>query len=569
MFSHAASDESPATVRYPFLVLVRYRLLQLRNAVDQQLQEAPVRVFAVVLLLVIIWAGLYFVLSAVLRQVGRWELIALVAKQQIFVHFFLVLAVMLAFSNAILAFSSLFGREEAGHLLGMPASVRQVVCMKWLEGMLLSSWSFLLLGVPLMLAVANNTTVEWYYYPLFVGHFLGFVIIPGTLGLLVAWAVAMWAPRRPLMVALWCGGIVIAAVGIWGWSMIRDAEIDQAWLERFYAQLSFAQQPFFPSTWSAKGVFAAMERRADVSLLYLTAVLANGAFLSWITINVIGGNWARAYSRARHGRARALIRDGWFTAAVCDLLFFYLPKQQRVIMLKDLRSFARDPTQWTQMVIMIGLLILYAVGLKRLPLDLGDAGMRTVVAFLNLATVCLILATFTSRFVFPLLSLESHQLWLLSLLPVRRASILLVKFAFSLTMTGLSGLLVMGLAVRALALPTEWAWLQIGVCLSVCVGLSGLSVGLGARFPVIGQRNPARIASGFGGTFNLIASMLFVAIELAGLAAAGLIQFGHRLRPLEQVEIVGWIVPALLGLGVVVAFVSLATGMRHFERLEC
>ena len=49
-----------------------------------------------------------------------------------------------------------------------------------------------------------------------------------------------------------------------------------------------------------------------------------------------------------------------------------------------------------------------------------------------------------------------------------------------------------------------------------------------ARFPVLGQRNPARIASSFGGTLNLIASMLLVSIVVAGIglviAATVLIQ---------------------------------------------
>ncbi len=66
------------------------------------------------------WNGTRALFSMVMRQVGRWELVAVVANQHIFVHFFLVLAVMLAFSNAILAFGSLFGRGEAGCLLALP-----------------------------------------------------------------------------------------------------------------------------------------------------------------------------------------------------------------------------------------------------------------------------------------------------------------------------------------------------------------------------------------------------------------------------------------------------------------
>lgn len=552
----------------PFWTLVRYRAVQLRNAIDQQLQEAPGRAFVVMLLLVLIWAGLYAVLREVLRQVGRYELVALVAKQQIFVHFFLVLAVMLAFSNAILAFSSLFGRDEAGHLLGMPAPSRHVVCMKWLEGMVLSSWSFFLLGVPLMLAVAWNTNVEWYYYPLFVAHFMGFVIIPSTFGLLVAWVVAMWAPRRPLTVAVWCAVLITVAVGVWAWSAFHNATASEEWLRNFYRQVSLAQQPMLPSTWTAKGVFAAIEKRADVSLLYLLAVLANGAFFSWLTVNILGRGWALGYSRARGSRTHDRIRSGWITHKICRVLFPYLTAEQHTLMVKDLRSFARDPTQWTQMVIMLGLLIIYAINLKRLPVDAGGAGVRALIAFLNLTTVSLIMATFTSRFVFPLLSLESQQLWLLGLLPTPRRSVLLVKFAFSLTVTGLSALIVIGLAYQALDLPATLARQQLAVCGGICVGLSGLAVGLGARFPVFGQRNPARIASGFGGTFNLIASMLFVSVEIVGLALAGIIRIGRANVEFHEMALSGVLVTLLVLLGFAVAGLSLFIGARHFERLD-
>jgi ABC-2 type transport system permease protein len=562
----SSSPPSPDRV-FHFGVLLRYRGLQLRNTVDRQLQESPGRAFIVVVLLVLIWWALYAVLTQVLHQIGRYELVAFVAKKHIFIHFFLVLAVMLAFSNAILAFSSLFGRDEAAHLLTSPANPRQIVCLKWLEGMLLSSWSFLLLGVPLMLAVASSTSVEWYYYPLFVGHFIGFVIIPATFGLLAAWAVAMWAPRRPLAVLVW-GALLMAGVGLfWLWRVFRNASGDQ-WLTSLYSQLNLARQPLLPSTWSANGVFAAIEQRAGLSLFYLGVVLAHGAFFSWLTVNLIARRWAVAYSRARQGRSHSRIKEGWFTAGLCQFLFPYLPARLRSLMLKDLRGFARDPAQWTQMVIMLGLLVIYAANLRRLPLDLGTPGMRAVVAFLNLTTVSLIMATFTSRFVFPLLSLESQQLWLLGLLPMPRWHLLLVKFAFSLTITGLSSLLVMGLAVRALDLPGDWARLQLTVCLAICIGLSGLAVGLGARFPVLGQRNPARIASGFGGTFNLITSMLFVALEVGGLAVAGLVKIGAEIQSVGDVPIAAWLMPTMLVLAVVVAGTSLVVGGRHFARLE-
>lgn len=559
-------------MRFDALVLARCRAVQVRNALDQQLTDAPVRTFTIVALMVLIWAALYFLLRTVFFHIGRWELIAVVANKHIFVHFFLVLAIMLALSNAILAFGSLFGRDEAAHLLAMPVRPRHVLCVKWVEGMLLSSWSFMLLGVPLMFAVARNTTVQWYYYPLFIGHFLGFVIIPATFGLIAAWAVAMWLPRRPMVLLMWIGAGLLVAGGYYAWNLSNAAMETEEWLRLLFKEMGIAKHKLLPSTWTAEGIVAAIEQRVGDSLVYLLVVLGNASFLSWLAINIMGRTWAEAYSRARQGRQRSGIRRAWFTAGLCDGLFFYLPARLRLVMLKDLRGFARDATQWTQMVIMLGLLVVYALNLKRLPVDLDSARTKALIAFLNLTTISLILATFTSRFVYPLLSLESQQLWLLGLLPVRRITLLTLKFLFALTVTGLSGVGVMALAVTMLDLPPAWARLNVMLCFAVCVGLSGLSVGLGARFPVLGQRNPARIASGFGGTLNLIASMLFVATLMAGVAMLGLGELRRVIvdtDPLMSLSMHSWRIAAGLVLfSLLTAGAAMWAGQRRFARLE-
>ncbi len=555
----------PATLR----LLLRIRLWQLRNALDQQLTQAPWRTLSVVALLLIIWAALYLLLDLMLRQMRGWDLVGIVAYEHLFVHFFLVLAVMLAFSNAILTFTTLYGREEAAQLLAMPLPARQVVLVKWLESLGFSSWSFLLLGVPLMLAIAENAEISWYYYPLFLGHFIGFVTIPACLGLLAACATALWFPRRPLVLASFVAAVLVALLLYVMLRLSHHATGSQQWLQQLFVQVSVFENPFLPSTWTARGVVAAMRRHTGESLFYLLVVAGNAAGLIWITVNALARTWPEAYSRAQRGRLRQTIRYGLWTDLLCDLLFVYLPKRLRRIMLKDIRGFARDPRQWSQMAIMFGLLAIYVVNLRRLPLDVGNPVMKGLIVFLNLTTISLILATFTSRFIYPLLSLESQQLWLLEHLPVRRTTLLLTKFLFALTITVLSGGFVMLLAVVVLELPPAWARVNLIICLAVCVGLSGLSVGLGARFPVLGQRNPARIASGFGGTINLLASMIFVAIEMAGVGWLALREFGQRFGIPTDITPAGYgLVAVLVVFSFAVAVASLRIGARHFQRLE-
>jgi len=561
--------ERKRTAGGDILVLVASRLRQIRNAVDQQLRDAPWRVLSAVGLLVLIWTGLYFLLAQILHHLGSWGLVGIVALEQVLAHFFLVLAVMLAFSNAILTFSTLFGRSEPACLLASPLHARSVVFVKWVEGLLLSSWSFLLLGVPLMAAIAKTNNVEWHFYPLFLAHFIGFVTIPASVGLLCALAVALWAPRRPLAIAIGLGGILVIVAVYWLARISQHALESEEWLRMIFNQVDAVRQPLLPPTWTAKGIADAVEQSVPDSLFYLGIVTANGFFLAWLTINVLASRWAEAYSCAQLGRFHPTIRRGWLTEVMCWGLFFYLPRAHRLLMLKDLRGLTRDARQWSQMVIMFALLIVYVLNLKRFPIEFGPISYRGLIAYLNLTVVSLILATFTSRFLYPLLSLESQQLWLLELLPVGRVAILTTKFLFAFTLTGLSGLAVMTLAARVLELPEAWARANVIACLSVCIGLSGLSIGLGARFPVLGNRNPARIAAGFGGTFNLIASMLFVAAEMGGVLLIASNELSSNLALTETISTRSeLLLVGLLLFGIATAGVALWQGARHFERLE-
>ena len=97
-------------------------------------------------------------------------------------------------------------------------------------------------------------------------------------------------------------------------------------------------------------------------------------------------------------------------------------------------------------------------------------------------------------------------MWLVGLWPLSRSSVMWAKLDFALTITSIAALSVTYLSIRALDLPRTLALIQLGGTLSACVGLCGLAVGLGARLPSYRENNIGRIASGLGGTVNLIAS---------------------------------------------------------------
>ncbi len=548
-------------------LLLRVKVRAVFNRVRQAVDEAPVRVTAAVVLVGLIWLGLYWLFWLVFDQFRRTPLEATVAMPLIFNFFFVAMLVLLVFSNAIIAYGALFGMRESAYLLTSPVTPLDVVTLKYVESLILSSWSLILMGLPLMMAMATQTEAPIFYL-LFIAFFLAFIPIPGALGMLLAWCTARFFPRRLVRFVALIGGVVIAVFIVWGMRSLRLGDTAaEVWLRSFLSKMSFVESTFLPNQWVAAGIDHALNDQFYESGMYLCVTLANALFLSWLVVMIVSKYLDRACDHACASRGGELRRAADAAGGHAGLVFFYLPTPLRLIAAKDLRTFLRDPLQWSQLAILFGLLVLYLTNIPALQLELTGSVWSLIAPFLNLCAISLILATFTCRFVFPLVSLEGQKLWLVGLLPMPRRHLLLAKLAFAMTVTLLGAVGAMGLATVMLDLNPTWAVIHLGITVAVCFGLCGFSVGIGARLPMFDQPNVARIANGLGGTTNLLASLALITAVLACVAVA---TWRSRYLPAgsppDAVAIAYCIGGALVGVAAGVA--ALVLGARHFDRID-
>jgi ABC-2 type transport system permease protein len=140
------------------------------------------------------------------------------------------------------------------------------------------------------------------------------------------------------------------------------------------------------------------------------------------------------------------------------------------------------------------------------------------------------------------------------------------KFAYATTVTIAAGLLVTTVSIRSLDVHGWLAGAQLAITASVCVGLCGCAIGFGACWPVFGERNAARIASGFGGTINLILSVVLVVASLATTAITGFYARTGSGGIDARAGLALLVVVATFN--VVAAIAAMTAGIRRFNRLE-
>jgi ABC-2 type transport system permease protein len=550
-----------------------------RNTVRALMSGSRLRLSMILFCSVVFWVGLFGLFLGGFEFIGLSDELFHSIFEYLFSMFFLSISIMLFFSTGIITYTALFHSREGTFLLSTPATTDRIFAYKFAEAVGMSSWGFFLLGSPLMAAYGLTVHAPAAFYAMFLIYLLMFVLIAGSLGAITAIVVANIFPRRQKFVLSFA---VMATLGLGGalavriWQTPGDT-LTSDWLGNVQNRLAFCQHPLWPSRWMSAGLLASAKGEWFRSGYYLMVLSAHAALGYLAAAAVARDLYFRGYSRVQGGRSNRRRVGLYALDALFHRLFFFLPRPIRLLILKDLRTFRRDPAQWSQFLIFFGLLAFYFMNIPRLGYGVQSPSWRNLISFLNLSVTALILSTFTSRFIFPLLSLEGRNFWVLGLLPVGRAQILWGKFAFSV---GISLVATEGLVFLSdlmLGMSPVMIALHVGMVAILCMGLSGISVGLGARLPNLRETDPSKIAVGFGGTLNLLVSLVFIfAIVMALAVPCHLYYLGQEYPDTTTIALSHsgfrfWLIAAIvvsLLIGAVGTIVPLRIGIKAFKHME-
>jgi ABC-2 type transport system permease protein len=494
----------------------------------------------------------------------------------LFDFLFLSLTVMLFFSTGIIIYSSLFHSPETTFLLVTPARADHVFAYRFQTAIAFSSWAFILLGMPVLAAYGIVYAVSWHFFvalPLFL---FGFVLLPGALGSLACFLLVNFVPQRRKQVVVLLGLIVLVAAVWWGVGVLRSSgnllgKGSRDALSELLGQFEFAHSPMVPSHWMTRGLQAAAIGDVRGSVMPLALIWSNGLFAYLLATAAARWLYRRAFNRIATGSSlRKRYGGGYIDATLLKFLWFLQP-QTRLLIVKDFRTFRRDPAQWAQILIFAGLGMVYVVNSRHLyTRDLGESFAQGI-SLMNICATAMLMCAFMGRFIYPLMSLEGKKFWILGLLPMRRDRLLWGKFYFSATgaLVLAEGLVLVGdlmLGIGPLAVG-----LHVLTVAVLALGLSGLSVGLGAIMPNFRETDPSKIAVGFGGTLNLIAGLLYLILIIATMAAPyHVIVILTGSDALTRKAILGLIGGGVLGLliGAAAVVVPLRTGIRTLRAIE-
>jgi ABC-2 type transport system permease protein len=475
-------------------------------------------------------AGLYASFLSGFRFFDSFEGLGALVINRLFSLFFLGMGLMLFFSSLATAYATFYRSRETEYLLTAPLSPAQIALLKFAEAATLSSWAFFFIVAPFAAAYAWHYGLGLGFAVWALCFSLPFVILCSGLGGLATMVWIRWAPNGRRFWRAMAALAVAGAVLLWRHSRgVYDPASDiQLNVTRIIPGLKAASNAWLPSYWFAEGVLS-LARGASLRGAMLLAVLLSSAAAVCVAIEWLGGkifyeSWQRVQAGRLRGRRQAVMLGG------IRALAGPLPRDVVAMVLKDVRTFLRDPMQWSQAIVFFGLLGLYFANLRSFRYDLREDYWRNMMGFLNVFSISAVTCSLSSRFIYPQLSLEGQGFWILGLAPTSMKRILITKFVFAaatllVVCCGLAALSATMLNVSPAARRAT-----VGIVAAIALAASAMSTGLGAVFLDLRQRNPSAIVSGFGGTLNLVASLAFMVASIAPFAVLFHLQFAMRME---------------------------------------
>ena len=486
---------------------------------------------------------------------------------------FLTFLSFLAFSGVVTALSTFFLSEDLRLLLVAPIATRRLFYARFARTVIQASWMVVIFLAPVLVGVGRARCAGAAFYATALATVAPFVVIPVAAGAALTLLLVNTFPARRARDLLMLMGLLFAASLVVVLRVIRPEQLLRVEslpdVTGFFATLQSPATPLLPSFWAGETLFASLRGGRD---LLHAAALWTTALASVVMVRMANERWyftgfsrSQEAPKARFARFRAI--DAFAAALPVSPV-------RRQLLIKDVKIFLRDVSQWSQLLLLLALVLLYlynfrVLDLQRIPYMSGF--VKSVYALVNLGMAGFVMATVAVRFVFPAVSSEGAAFWIVRTSPISMRDFLWSKFWTGLVPVLLLTEVLTIVANRFLGVDPYLEVASAAAILGLSFALVGLAVGLGARYPRFGA-DPSQVAGSYGGVAFMVEAVMLVIVMIALVGWPSSLYLTQQLRgrpltPPQQLVTAGCIVTALvLSAGVWLA--SMRSGVSALDAMS-
>ena len=492
---------------HPVFTLLKPRLLSFRNGGRAQAGRGrTLRVLGLGAIGLVFWGGLLALSLRVLVYFRGVEEIGDILNHKLLSMMLITAFALLVFSSILTALSKLYLSRDLLLVHSMPVPSSHLFTARWIDSTVDSSWMVTIYTLPVFLAFGLVYHTSLFFYAASLLTMLSMALAAsGIATAAVMLAVVLVPANRMKSIFIFLGilffVVLYLAIRLLKPEALVDPEVfDTAMI--YITALKTPSSPFLPSTWALDGIGAALDGRVGDSLFQLALLISFSGSVLFFNVLLADLVYDRGFSKTQTAQSR-LIKTGRFLQRFTGLL----PGAIKAYTEKELKSFFRDQSQWSQLFLIGALVVIYIYNFKVLPLDrspIQTVYLQNLLSFLNMGLALFVLTAVTGRFAYPAVSGEKDAFWLVRSSPGSIRGFLWTKFfIYYIPLLVLTELLILITNVLLQVTPFMMVLSTATVFLLV-PGIVAMGIGLGAAYPDFKAENPAQTVTSFGGLVFMI-----------------------------------------------------------------
>jgi len=501
-----------------FRLLISPKFVGFGNSLKRPRSNIKIKILTLTGTGILFWLVLFFLFYRVLAYFSSQEIIGDILARHLLAMVLLIFFSLLIFSHVITALSNLYLSQDLELCHSLPATLTEIFLSRSFYTVIDSSWMLLIFGFPVMMAYGFVYHAGPNYYLSLIYVSFPLVIIAASLGIMVIMVLVRFFPAQRTRDIIMFLSLILIVILYLLFRFLRperlvnpDAFINIA---QYLGALKTPDSPYLPSHWATDLLWTRLTGHTGSQTLNHLLLWSTAFAMVVIDIWMAGLIYFSGFSKAQEAKRRS--RTGRrILERMVSVITRPLGPDTTSLIGKDVRTFFRDNSQWSQLLLLGALVVVYLYNFSVLPLErspIKSIYLQNALSFLNIGLAGFVISALSVRFIFPAVSSEGQAFWIILSSPLSPRRFLWSKyFAYLLPMLILAEMLIIYTNYLLKVTPFMMALSTVTIFFLV-FGIVALGVGLGAVYPNFGHENIAQVATGFGGLMYMIISSVFIAL---------------------------------------------------------
>jgi ABC-2 type transport system permease protein len=502
---------------------------------------------------------------------------------------FMIIFFVQIINGAIMSLDRYYQSDELTLLLTSPVNRTSLFVSRLFETHLKTSWMLIIFGIPLLVSsgVMFQAGLIYYLYSLIL--LLLFSTIPVNLGIGITIMLSGIFHVRRLKKFMVVSGFFSVIGTITLLRIIRP--------ERFVNPELFANTKIFlsgisapsfillPTRWLSEAIFNFLNKNYSETLIFVSLLLltpyVTAIFLSYIYRRYHYRGWSLLQGggiilkdKIRHSSyisslAKKIINSGPVQR--------FLPSswgQGLTLLRKDLTYQFRDIKNVQQNLILFSLIIIYLFSISSLPLNWEGYAVKLkyIISFMNLGLILIIIASLSSKLVYPAIVSEGYALWIIKTAPLSSRKYILTKFLLLFIPIFMLGQLLIIFSSFFIDIGKALFALNILTVTLVCFSLVSLAVAFSItdlkKSMKGGEEGEVKTGNAVYMAVSVLFTLFILALEIVPIYLFFLKESESAVFIQKTWFIIGAVVFVLLFVNILTPIISMRLSIRRFDNIQ-